>query len=52
MQEAGTAMHRNASRFAVAARDAGATGDLQPVLEALSGVTGQCVACHAGYRVK
>lgn len=52
MQEAGTAMHRHASRFAVAARDAGATGDLKPVLESLSGVIGQCVACHAGYRVK
>lgn len=52
MQEAGTAMHRNASRFSVAARDAGATGDLRPALDALSQVTAQCVACHAGYRVK
>ena len=52
MREAGTAMHRNASRFAVAAKDAGATGDHRPVLDALSQVTAQCVACHAGYRVK
>jgi hypothetical protein len=52
MQEAGTSMHRNASRFAVAAKDSGATGDVKPALEALSTVTAQCVACHAGYRVK
>lgn len=51
MQDAGTAMHRNASRFAVAAKDTGATGDVKPALAALSGVTAQCVACHAGYRV-
>ena len=52
MQDAGTAMHRNASRFAVAAKDAGATGDVKPPLAALATVTAQCVACHAGYRVK
>jgi hypothetical protein len=52
MQEAGTAMHRNASRFAVAAKDAGATGDVKPALAALAATTAQCVACHAGYRVK
>lgn len=52
MQEAGSGMHRYASRFAVAAKDAGATGDLKPALEALSKVTAQCVVCHAGYRVK
>lgn len=52
MQEAGTAMHRNASRFAVAAKDAGATGDVRPALAALASTTAQCVACHAGYRVK
>lgn len=52
MQEAGTAMHRNASRFAVAAKDAGATGDVRPALAALAATTAQCVACHAGYRVK
>ena len=51
MQEAGTAMHRNASRFAVAAKDAGATGDVKPALAALAATTAQCVACHAGYRV-
>lgn len=52
MQEAGTAMHRSASRFAVAAKDAGATGDVRPALAALASTTAQCVACHAGYRVK
>ena len=52
MQEAGTAMHRNASRFAVAAKDASATGDVRPALSALASTTAQCVACHAGYRVK
>ena len=52
MQEAGTGMHRNASRFAVAAKDAGATGDVRPALAALAATTAQCVACHAGYRVQ
>ena len=52
MQEVGSAMHRNTSRFAVAARDAGATADVKPALQALSAVTAHCVACHAGYRVK
>ena len=52
MQEAGTGMHRNASRFAVAAKDAAATGDVRPALAALAATTAQCVACHAGYRVK
>lgn len=52
MREIGGAMHRSASRFAVAAQDAGATGDVKPALAALAQVTAQCVACHAGYRVK
>ena len=52
MQEAGTAMHRNASRFSVAAKDAAATGDAKPALAALAATTAQCVACHGGYRVK
>ncbi len=51
MAEAGTAMHRAASRFAVAAQTAGATGDIKPALEALSQVTMACVSCHAGYRL-
>lgn len=52
MQAAGTAMHRNASRLAVAARDAGATGDLRSAQAALAGLTQTCVACHAGFRLK
>ena len=51
-QQHDPAMHRNASRFAVAAKDAGATGDVKPALSALAATTAQCVACHAGYRVK
>ncbi len=51
MAEAGTAMHRAASRFAVAAQTAGATGEVKPALEALSQVTHACVSCHAGYRL-
>ncbi len=52
MQDAGTAMHKAASRLALAAQNAGATGDVKPALAALSGVTAQCVACHAAYRLK
>lgn len=51
MAEAGTAMHRAASRFAVAAQTAGATGDIKPAVEALSQVTLACVSCHVGYRL-
>ena len=52
MQDAGTAMHRAASRFAVTAQEAGATGDLKPVFAGLAEITAQCVGCHAGYRLK
>jgi len=52
MQETGTAMHRAASRFAVISQDAAVTRDLPRALGALSEVTSQCVACHAGYRLK
>jgi len=52
MQDTGTAMHRAASRFALAAGEAGATGDLKAPIAALSRVTEQCVACHAAYRLK
>ena len=52
MQDAGTAMHRSASRFGVTARDAAVTGDVRPALGALSEVMGACVACHGGYRLK
>lgn len=52
MQDTGSAMHRSASRFAVAAQDAGATNDVKPALAALAEVTANCVACHAAYRLK
>jgi len=52
MQDAGTEMHRNASRFALEAQNAGVTGDLKPALDALSKVTAACVGCHAGYRLQ
>lgn len=52
MQEAGSAMHRAASRFAIVAQDADVTGDLKPVFAALAEITAQCVGCHAGYRLK
>ena len=50
MREIGTEMHRRASGFATVARDAEIDGDLRAPLEALAGVTRQCVACHAGFR--
>lgn len=52
MRDAGTAMHRAASRFAIEAQNAGATGDLRPALGALGKVMSACVGCHAGYRLK
>ena len=52
MQDAGTAMHRAASRFAIEAQDAGVTDDLKPALAVLGEVMGACVGCHAGYRLK
>jgi len=51
MRTIGGEMHRAASRFALAAQDAGVTDDLRPALAALAKVTAQCVACHARYRV-
>ena len=51
MQLAGENMHHAASRFALAAKDAGATGDVKPALAALSELTARCVACHASYRI-
>jgi len=52
MQEAGTAMHKAASRFGIEAANAGATGDAKPAMAALANVTAQCVACHAAYRLE
>lgn len=52
MQETGTAMHQAASRFAVISQETAVTRELPRALGALSGVTAQCVACHAAYRLK
>jgi hypothetical protein len=52
MQAAGETMHRAASRFAVVAQDASATGDLKPAAAAFSTLVGTCVACHAAYRLQ
>ena len=48
MRQAGDAMHRAASRFALKAQE----GDVIVAYQALSGITAACVACHAGYRIK
>lgn len=52
MQDAGTAMHRAASRFAIEAQNAGVSGDIKPALSVLGEVMGACVSCHGGYRIK
>ena len=48
MQQAGTNMHKAASRFALRAQE----GDLTPALKALSEVTSACAACHSAYRIR
>ena len=52
MQDAGTAMHRSASQFAVATQEAAIDRDVPRALAALDKVTQACVACHAAYRLK
>lgn len=52
MQDAGTAMHRAASQFAIVAKDTSVTGDLKAPLAALVRVSQTCVACHAAYRIQ
>ena len=51
MGEIGTGMHRAASRFAVAARNADVDGGLEKAFTALSEVMAQCVACHSAYKI-
>lgn len=50
MREAGSNMHRAASRFARVAADADVTGDLKPAIAALADVTRACSGCHAGFK--
>lgn len=52
MQEAGTAMHRAASRFAIATQEAAVDNNVGHALGALNEVTQACVACHAAYRLQ
>lgn len=52
MQDAGTLMHRSASRFAIEVQNAGVTGDLKPALGVLGEVMSACAGCHAGDRVE
>jgi hypothetical protein len=52
MQDIGEQMHRAASRFALEATDAGASGDNRKVMAALAAITAQCVACHASYKLE
>ena len=48
MRQAGTSMHRAASRFALKAQE----GEVLPSYKALSEITSACVACHSGYRIR
>ena len=51
MRDIGTNMHRAASRFALAAKDAELQGGLNRAFSALSEVMQQCVACHSTYKI-
>ena len=48
MRQAGTTMHRAASRFALKAQE----GEPLATYIALSEITTACVACHSGYKIK
>lgn len=48
MRQAGTNMHRAASRFALKAEE----GELLPAYSALSEITSACVTCHSSYRIR
>ena len=48
MRDAGTAMHRAASRFALKAGE----GEVLPAYKMLGEITANCVACHTAYRIR
>ncbi|MCP4407811.1 MAG: hypothetical protein GY807_08620 [Gammaproteobacteria bacterium] len=48
MRQAGTSMHRTASRFALKAQE----GEVLPAYNALSEITSACVLCHSNYRIR
>lgn len=52
MQNAGTAMHRSASRFASIAQETAVDRNVPRAIAALGEVTRSCVTCHAAYRLE
>jgi len=48
MRDAGTAMHRAASRFALKAGE----GEALPAYKMIGDITASCVACHTAYRIR
>jgi len=48
MRQAGTRMHKAASRFALKAQE----GEMLPAYRMLTEVTSSCIACHAVYRIR
>ncbi len=52
MQEAGSAMHRAASRFALTAQESAVDHEMGKSVAALATLTQACVACHAAYRLR
>ena len=48
MRQAGTNMHKAASRFALKAQE----GDVLPAYNMLAEISSACVACHSGYRIR
>ena len=48
MRQAGTSMHRAASRFALKAEE----GEPLPAYKMLAEITSACTVCHSGYRIK
>jgi cytochrome c556 len=55
MQDAGTSMHRAASRLALALQNASVAQSFDAMREvnaSLHEVTSSCVACHSGYRLR
>ena len=48
MRQAGTSMHKAASRFALKAQE----GDQLDAYKMLPEITSACVACHAAYRIR
>lgn len=48
MRNAGTSMHKAASRFSIIAQE----GELLPAYKVLAELTSACVACHSAYRIQ